>query len=343
MRVNLIAASGIRNIRKYAAVGLFGMAACMASRTAIADEGGVSFWLPGQFGSLAATPGTPGLSWAMLYIHPSVDAGAGARFPRGGRVDLGIQGRGDLLAFGPTYIFATPFLGAQVSASVLGIVGRNEGTVSASLTGPMGNTISGSRTQALTSVGDIIPQISLKWNQGVNNYMVYGMGDIPVGDYDPKRLANLGIGHGAIDFGGGYTYFNPQTGNELSGVLGMTYNFKNTDTQYQNGVDLHFDWGASHFFSKQFHAGLVGYYFQQITDDTGAGATLGGFRSRLAGIGPQVGFLFPVGDMEGYFNVKAYKDFAAENRPEGWSAWVTFAISPKAPEAASPRPLQRKY
>jgi hypothetical protein len=32
--------------------------------------------------------------------------------------------------------------------------------------------------------------------------MVYGTGDIPVGDYDPRRLANLGIGHGAIDFGG---------------------------------------------------------------------------------------------------------------------------------------------
>jgi hypothetical protein len=34
--------------------------------------------------------------------------------------------------------------------------------------------------------------------------MVYGAGDIPVGDYDPNRLANLAIGHGAVDFGGGY-------------------------------------------------------------------------------------------------------------------------------------------
>jgi hypothetical protein len=42
-------------------------------------------------------------------------------------------------------------------------------------------------------------------------------GDIPVGAYDPKRLANLGIGHGAIDGGAGYTYFNPQTGHEFSG------------------------------------------------------------------------------------------------------------------------------
>jgi len=42
-------------------------------------------------------------------------------------------------------------------------------------------------------------------------------------------------------------------------------------------------------------------------------------------------------------NVKAYKEFAAENRPEGWNAWLTFAISPKAPEATAPKPLQRKY
>jgi hypothetical protein len=69
-----------------------------------------------------------------------------------------------------------------------------------------------------------------------------------------------------------------------------------------------------------------------------AGATLGGFRSRIAGIGPQVGFLFPVGDMEGYVNAKVYKEFAVQNRPKGWNAWLTFAISPKAPEAVSPTP-----
>jgi hypothetical protein len=56
-----------------------------------------------------------------------------------------------------------------------------------------------------------------------------------------------------------------------------------------------------------------------MPDDTGAGATLGGFRSRIAGIGPQIGYLFPVGAMQGYVNLKGYKDFAAENRPEGWS------------------------
>jgi hypothetical protein len=291
---------------------------------------------------MAATPATPGWSWVSLYYHTSVDSAAGARFPRGGRVDVGISGQGDISAFGPTYVFATPFLGAQVSASLLGVAGRNQASASASLTGPLGNTIFLNRSQELTSYGDVLPQIAMKWNMGVHNFMIYGTGDIPVGDYDPNRLANLGIGHGALDLGAGYTYFNPHTGNELSGTLGFTYNFKNTQTQYQNGVDMHFDWGASHFFTPTFQLGLVGYVFQQISDDTGAGATLGGFRSRVAGIGPQVGFLFPFGDMQGYLNLKGYKEFAAENRPEGWNMWLTLAISPKAPDAAPPSSSMRR-
>jgi len=78
------------------------------------------------------------------------------------------------------------------------------------------------------------------------------LGDVPVGAYDSTRLSNIGIGHGAIDAGVGYTYLNPQTGHEFSGVLGFTYNFTNQSTQYQNGVDMHFDWGASQFLTKQF-------------------------------------------------------------------------------------------
>ena len=44
---------------------------------------------------------------------------------------------------------------------------------------------------------------------------------------------------------------------------------------------------------------------------------LGGFRSRVFGIDPQFGYLFRVGDMQGYRNLKAHADFAAENRATG--------------------------
>lgn len=331
-----------RTISRILAWAAMGSAILGTTRPVTAAEGGLTFWLPGTFASLAAAPGTPGWSWATLYIHSNVASGAGAQFPRGGRVDVGLGGRGDLVGFGPSYVFATPVLGGQLSVSVLGIAGHNQASAALSLTGPLGNTIALDRTQGLTSYGDILPQVTLKWNQGVHNYMVYGTGDIPVGDYDPNRLANLGIGHGAIDFGGGYTYFNPTTGNEFSAVAGATYNFKNTYTNYQNGIDFHVDWGASNFVTKQFQVGLVGYYLQQVTDDFGAPAALGGFRTRIAGIGPQLGFLFPVGDMQGYLNIKGYKEFAAQNRPEGFNTWVTFAISPKEQERTSTAPRIRK-
>jgi hypothetical protein len=40
-----------------------------------ADEGGVSFWIPGFFGSLAAAPQQAGWSLTTMYYHTSVSAG----------------------------------------------------------------------------------------------------------------------------------------------------------------------------------------------------------------------------------------------------------------------------
>src|SRR5262245_26817350 len=117
------------------------------SRTCVADEGGVSFWLPGLMGSLASVPGQPGLSWTTLYYHTSVDANGGKNFVRGGAVVGGLNAGGDLAAFGPTYTFAPPVLGGQLSVSLLGLYGKTTGSVSATLTGPRGRTISGSRSE----------------------------------------------------------------------------------------------------------------------------------------------------------------------------------------------------
>lgn len=47
-----------------------------AANPAVADERGVSFWLPGLFGSLAAAPQQPGFSLTSIYWHDDVSAGA---------------------------------------------------------------------------------------------------------------------------------------------------------------------------------------------------------------------------------------------------------------------------
>jgi hypothetical protein len=273
----------------------------------------------------------PGWSFASIYYHTSIGAGAGVDLPRNALILVGLNGSGDIGLLGATYIPASPVLGGQAQFSLLGSAGDVDASVQATLTGPKGNTISGQRSDNVSGFGDLVPQAALKWNSGVSNYMAYLTGDIPVGTYDAARLANLGLGHGTVDGGIGYTYLNPATGLEFSGVFGLTGNFENTDTSYTNGIDSHLDLGISQFFSKQFHAGLVGYYFHQITGDSGSGARLGSFESRVAGIGPQLGYIFPVSaTMQGYVNLKGYSEFDGQNRPSGWNLWLTFAISPIA-------------
>jgi hypothetical protein len=94
---------------------------------------------------------------------------------------------------------------------------------------------------------------------------------------------------------------------------------------------MHLDWGASQFLSKQLQVGLVGYWYNQLSCDSGTGDRVGCFESRVVGIGPQIGYIIPLSkDVQGYFNLKGYKEFAAENRPDGWNVWLTFAISPAA-------------
>jgi hypothetical protein len=57
-------------------------AAASMPKAALADEGGVSFWLPGLFGSLAAVPQQPGWSAASIYYHTTVSAGGDVALAR---------------------------------------------------------------------------------------------------------------------------------------------------------------------------------------------------------------------------------------------------------------------
>jgi hypothetical protein len=322
-----------------------------APRTAKADEGGVSFWLPGIYGSLAATPQQPGWSLPLIYYHTTVSQSGSIAAAKEVRVfglsktlsvnlDLNLKADGNIGLLIPTYVFPTPVLGGQLALGMMVVTGRNsaslDGTLTASL-GPFSVTRTGRIDSSVSGFGDLAPQASLRWNMGVHNFMIYGTGDIPVGAYDPNRLANLGIGHGAIDGGLGYTYFNPLSGFEASVVSGLTYNFENPDTNYRNGVDWHTDWGVSQFLSKQFFVGAVGYAYNQITADSGQPAFLGSNESRVYGIGPQIGYIFPINNQyQGYLNLKGYSEFDASRRPEGWNVWVTFAISPAAPAPTAP-------
>src|SRR5215475_9698928 len=68
---------GERGIAFGRAAWLAGAAAlALITHLACADEVGESFWTPGSFGSLAATPSQPGFSLTSTYYHTSTSAGS---------------------------------------------------------------------------------------------------------------------------------------------------------------------------------------------------------------------------------------------------------------------------
>jgi hypothetical protein len=332
--------------------------ACCWPYLALADENGVSFWLPGLYGSLAAVPQQPGWSFAAINYYDSISASGAiaasreitvGRFNPTVNVNLNVNMNAvvDVALLIPSYTFATPIFGGQLNAGVMGIAGEQKVNLSGTLTAGFDGfsaTRQGSASDTTTGFGDLYPQMTLRWNSGVNNFMTYVTGDIPVGNYSATQLANIGIGHGAVDGGVGYTYFDPDKGHEFSFVTGLTYNLVNPSTNYQNGVDWHLDWGASQFLSKQFLVGAVGYFYDQLTPDSGSLPILGPVESRVIGVGPQVGFIIPTGPVQTFLGLKAYAEFDGHDRPSGWNAWFTLSFSPTAglPSHAQSPPLVTK-
>jgi hypothetical protein len=156
--------------------------------------------------------------------------------------------------------------------------------------------------------------------------MSYLMADIPVGAYSSQRLSNIGLGHTAVDVGGAYTYLNAKSGFETSFTLGVTYNGMNTATNYQSGFDSHLDFDVSQFLSAHWQVGVVGYQYYQLTGDRGSGDHVGSFESRVTSLGAEAGYSFTAGGLPWYANLRAYDEFWAKNRLEGYAVYATLSI-----------------
>jgi hypothetical protein len=169
-----------------------------------ADEGGVSFWLPGLFGSLAAAPLQPGMSLTTIEFYDNVRAGGDVALAR--EVEIGqfktalradingqLNSRLDLGLLVPSYTFEQRFLGAQATVSMMTIVGSVDttlqGTISGTL-GPFGFSRFGSRTDNVLETGDLYPMFNLRWNAGVNNFMTYQCCTSDLKRRIKKRVAN---------------------------------------------------------------------------------------------------------------------------------------------------------
>ena len=147
----------------------------------------------------------PGWSFSATYFHATLMGGSNEaaadtlpRFPRTTltvQLDADIKTNVDLAILTPAYTFATPVWGGRLGFNLFIPVGTARTEIDALVTGalgPIGFATQNSVSDRLTSFGDPAPQLTLKWNEGVNNFMVYSRGGIPIGDYNPDRIVNLG-------------------------------------------------------------------------------------------------------------------------------------------------------
>src|SRR5262245_14468467 len=142
--------------------------ALWASR-ANADEGGVGYWLPGEFGSLAAAPLVPGWSIGIINIYEQMRASGAVAAAReitignlkptvNVNLNLNLAAKADLVLVAPTYVFATPVLGGQFAVSLAGAVGRPSANLNGTLTvsvGPITVTKQGEISDARWGVSDL--------------------------------------------------------------------------------------------------------------------------------------------------------------------------------------------
>jgi hypothetical protein len=294
-----------------------------SSQSVLADEGGVPFWMSGQYASMAAVPSNPGWSLVVMPYVYSGSADKSKNFQHGQSVNAGLNARESILLLQLGYSAEEKILGGQPYIGVGWGPGANTTSTFASLTN---SNLEVNRSNSTLGTTDIFPLASLAWNKGNDNFMTYITGAIPVGSYSPTSLSSIGIGHAAIDAGGGYTYLNNITGLEFSSVVGATYNWKNNQTNYKNGIDSHLDWSLSQFVSQHWQVGIAGYVYYQLTPDSGSGDSLGAFKSQIAAVGPQVGYLIKINNKQAYINLRAYKEFWAQNRVEGYATIATISI-----------------
>jgi hypothetical protein len=224
----------------------------------------------------------------------------------------------------------------------LGVVlpyGRVEVDASATATLPSGIGVGLPVSSGETGFGDAALAASLGWRNREGDdafaWNVYSALFIPSGDYELGRLTNIGANHWGLDVGSAFTWGNFGNGREFSSVIGITFNGENQDTDYQSGTELHLEAAFTQHLPHGFSVGVGGYWYEQLTGDSGAGAILGDFKGRAVSIGPEAGYSFKVADRSVSLSLRWYHEFEVKNRLEGDGVFLTLSLPLQSDAAAA--------
>jgi hypothetical protein len=97
-------------------------------------------------------------------------------------------------------------------------------------------------------------------------------------------------------------------------------NTEQRDTHITPGQAYTLEWGVSKTVAKVIDVGGVGNFQQQVTTDSGPGAS--GLRDHVAAIGPEISVAFPKQML--FVSFRYLYEFAADNRAQGNTLALTF-------------------
>ena len=315
----------VKSMILFAIVGLV----IMLPLSTHAEEGGSGHYAPGANSSFIDTlPGKPGLAIANFFNFYDGSASVGRQLPFGGLVTAGL----DATAYSDTVValYQTPLklLGGYYAVGVA--IPYVWVKVKGQVTGPLGNTITVS--DKANGIGDItLYPFMLGWTD-LNGDLKYDVRlgiYAPTGDYDKGKLANLGKNYWTFEPAVSLSYISSKIGLELSAFAGMDFNTKNHKTDYRSGIQLHLDLTAAEHLPL--FGGIIGiganfFYYQQISGDSGSGASLGDLKGRTLGIGPVLSYATKIWKKDLVAEVKWLPEIHVKNRLKGDYVWFKLGM-----------------
>lgn len=339
----------MRNLGDYkrlAVAALMVAVGTLSTTQVMSAESAQGIYVLGNRGPLAGVIPPPGFYFESETYFYQGSLSAGRSFQSGGVVAARVKL--ETIANFATPIWVTPveILGGKLGFSMTIPFGTPDVSAGAVLSSPrLQRIIAGRERDAVFNVGDVYIASFVGWESGNFHWTATALGVIPSGSYETGQLSNIALNRPALDLSGALTYLDPVLGYELSVVPGVTFNWINPATQYLTGSEFHVEWSASKYLSKELSLGLVGYFYDQLTGDSGSGNRIGPFKGSVTALGGQVGYTFRIGEIPVSTNVRVYREFNVTNRFEGTAGYLSISaplwVAPPKP-VAEPRPIMAK-
>jgi hypothetical protein len=280
----------------------------VGTMNARAMEGGQSPYFKGYRDFMTGVLPSPGVQVREdLFIYSGTER---STIPQG-QLSVGLKAVSSVLAV--TAVTPYQILGGDYGFALRGAV--MQVNASQSVAAPRGTLGASGRLDGFNDI--VATPFIVGWHAGYLHWNVSTSVWIPAGSFDKNRTANTGKNVWGLSPQFGATYFNTKTGWEVSGAAIYVISSTNTDTNYRSGDMAHFDFAFGKALSPQFKLGLVGYYAQQLTADSGTGAILGARKLRIAGVGPGVTYSFMLNEVAVNLVAKYYREFDAQNTTQG--------------------------